>query len=128
MKTTIRNLTLTVGLLLSGSAGAHESATKGPNGGQLLDAPGGHWELVAKGGELSLYVIDAAEKPVATKAAKGTATVLVGGKTIAVELAPAEPNMLQGKGDFVSEKGMKVIISVQNLGDKPGTVRFTPLE
>ena len=39
---------------------------QGAQGGHIVDAGGGkqHWELVAKGNELVLYVTDADEKPV----------------------------------------------------------------
>lgn len=128
MKSTMLGLVLMLGIVMSGPALAHEGAVKGPNGGPLLDTAKGHWELVAKGGDLTLYVTDASGNPVSTKPGKGTANVLVAGKTVKVDLAPADPNILQGKGEFVAEKGMKVIISVENLGDKPETVRFTPLD
>ena len=51
---------------LAGSAFAHSDSkwTKGPQGGHIVDAGGKqHWELVAKGNELVLYVLDANEKP-----------------------------------------------------------------
>lgn len=106
----------------------HNHSDRGSNGGKIIDTTDGHWELVAKGGDLTVYVTDKAIKPVATKAAKGTATVLVGGKTFKVDLTPAEPNLLKGKGDFVAAKGMKVIVSLDNVGTKPEQVRFTPLD
>ena len=106
----------------------HKHSAKETNGGQIIDTVDGHWELVAKGGELTVYVTDKDVKPIATKAAKGTATVLVGGKTIKVDLTPAEPNQLKGKGDFVAAKGMKVVVSLDNVGPKPEQIRFTPLD
>ena len=61
----LRALTLILGLALAGSAFAHSDSkwTKGPQGGHMVDAGGGkqHWELVAKGNELVLYVLDANE-------------------------------------------------------------------
>ena len=128
MKSTLHLLVLTLALLIPGLVAAHDGPVKGPNGGPLVDTANGHWELVAKGGDLMLYVTDVSGNPVSTKPGKGTANVLVAGKTVKVDLAPLEPNILQGKGEFVAEKGMKVIISLENLGDKPETVRFTPLD
>ena len=116
-------LTLTAGAVL-----AHEKPVKGPHGGQMVDVNTYHWELVAEGGELTLYVSDQAENPVATKSAKATASVLAGTKSLTLALEPAEPNIFRGKGDFVSAKGLKVIISVSGVGDKPSQVRFTPLD
>lgn len=120
------SLVLATGALAASDG--HKHSAKETNGGQIIDTADGHVELVAKGGELTVYVTDKAVKPVATKSSKGTATVLVGGKTIMVDLAPAEPNILKGKGDFVAAKGMKVIVSLDNGGKKSTQVRFTPLD
>jgi hypothetical protein len=114
------------GVLAAGDG--HKHAAKETNGGQIIDTVDGHWELVAKGGELTVYVTDKDMKPVTTKPAKGTATVLVGGKTVKVDLTSAEPNLLKGTGDFVAAKGMKVIVALDNIGPKPEQVRFTPLD
>ena len=57
----LRALALILSLALAGSALAHSDSkwTKGPQGGHIVDAGGGkqHWELVAKGNELTLYVL-----------------------------------------------------------------------
>ncbi|KAB2849086.1 MAG: hypothetical protein F9K44_09020 [Hyphomicrobiaceae bacterium] len=115
-------------LMISMAALAHEKPVKGTHGGQLLDVNSYHWELVAVGGELTLHVSDAAEQPVSTNGAKATATVLSAGKALTVEMMAAEPNILKGKGDFVATKGLKVVVSVSGIGDKPAQIRFTPLE
>ncbi len=117
---------LATGALAAGDG--HKHSAKETNGGQIIDTADGHVELVAKGGDLTVYVTDKAVKPVATKSSKGTATVLVGGKSVTVELTPAEPNILKGKGDFVAAKGMKVVVSLDNGGKKSEQVRFTPLD
>ena len=71
----LRALAVILSLVLTVPALAHTDSkwTKGPQGGHIVDAGGGkqHWELVAKGNELVLYVTDADEKPV--KADGGTA-------------------------------------------------------
>ncbi len=118
--------TFATGALAAGDG--HNHSAMETNGGQIIDTADGHWELVAKGSELTVYVTDKAVKPVATTGAKGIATVLVGGKTIKFDLTPAEPNLLKGKGDFVAAKGMKVVVSLENVGSKPEQVRFTPLD
>lgn len=128
MKRLIHGKALAALLLLSVAAVAHDKPVKGPHGGQMVDVNTYHWELVAEAGDLTLYVSDPAEKPIATKAARATANVLAGGKSLSVELTPAEPNALKGKGDFVAAKGLKVIVSVSGIGDKPAQIRFTPLD
>jgi hypothetical protein len=39
-----------------------------------------HWELVAKGNELTLHVLDADEKPIAVDGGSAKGQVLIGGK------------------------------------------------
>src|SRR5262249_1931919 len=82
----LRALMLVLSLALMGPAFAHSDSkwTKGPQGGHLVDAGGGkqHWELVASGNELTLYVLDANEKPMADASAGSVkGLVLLGGKT-----------------------------------------------
>ena len=60
------------GLALADPACAHSDSKsiKGPQGGHIIDAGGGkqHWELVARGNQLTLYVLDGEEKPVTSTA------------------------------------------------------------
>lgn len=128
MPNLIYRMVLVLVLMSAGASVAHEKPVKGPHGGQMIDVNTYHWELVAAGGDLTLYVSDQAEKPVTTKAAKATANVLAAGKSLTVELVAAEPNILKGKGDFVATRGLKIIVSVSGIGDKPTQIRFTPLD
>src|SRR5215211_5108223 len=114
-----RVLTVILSLAFAGSAFAHSDSkwTKGPQGGHIVDAGGGkqHWELVAKGNELTLYVLDADEKPVKVDSGSAKGQVLIGGKTHNVEFKPAGSNALKATGDFAAAKGMKVIISTDKI-------------
>jgi hypothetical protein len=103
--------------------------TKGPHGGHIVDAGGGsqHLELVAAGGDLTLYVTDKNEKPVETTGGTAEAQVLVSGKNYTVALKPAGGNILKGTSDFVSKKGMRVILKTKNVGGASHQVRLTPL-
>jgi hypothetical protein len=118
-------------LLLAGSAFAHSDSkwTKGPQGGHIVDAGGGkqHWELVAKGNELSLYVLDAAEKPVNVDGGSAKGQVLLKGKTIHVDFKPAGGNLLKATGDFAAAKGMKVIVKTDKVGGESFQARLAPL-
>jgi len=126
----MRALILSLSLLFAGSALAHSDSkfTKGPEGGHIVDAGGGkqHWELVAKGKELTLYVSDSSEKPVDTAGGKATGQVLVGGKTYNVEFAPAGGNTLKATGDFTAAKGMKVIVKTEKVAGESLQARLTP--
>ena len=65
----LKHLVIALSLIVAGPAFSHTDSkfTKGPNGGHIVDTGGGrqHWELVAKGGELTLFVTDKDEKPIA---------------------------------------------------------------
>jgi hypothetical protein len=127
----LKSLIIAAALVIASPAFAHTDSkfTKGPNGGHIVDAPGGvqHLEMVAKGGELTLYVTDANEKPVATDGGSAEAQVLVSGKKYSVALTPAGGHIMKGKGDFVAAKGMRVILKTKNVGGGSHQVRLTPL-
>ena len=127
----LRVLVMILSLALASSAFAHSATkwTKGPQGGHIVDAGGGkqHWELVAKGNELVLYVLDADEKPVNVDAGTAKGQVLVGGKTHIVEFKPAGGNTLKATGDFAAAKGMKVIVTTNKVGGQSFQARLAPL-
>jgi len=125
-------LGLAIGLALAGTAFAHSDSkwVKGPQGGHIVDAGGGkqHWELVAKGNELTLYVLDADEKPVKVEGSTATGQVLLGGKTYAVNFTPAGDNIMKATGDFTAAKGMKVIVKTDKVGGESFQARLAPLQ
>jgi hypothetical protein len=128
----IKSLLIVLSLVFALPALAHQDSKfrTGPNGGHAVDAGGGkqHWELVAKGGDLVLYVTDQDEKPVDTSGGAAEAQVLVGGKTHTVALAPAGGNTLKGAGPFVSAKGMRVIVKTNKVAGESFQARLTPLQ
>jgi hypothetical protein len=89
----LRALAVILGLGVAATAFAHTDSKwiKGPQGGHIVDAGGGkqHWELVAKGNELILYVTDADEKPVGVDGGSAKGQVLLKGKTHNVDFKPA---------------------------------------
>lgn len=127
----LRALILILSLALAGSAFAHSDSkwTKGPQGGHIVDAGGGkqHWELVARGNELTLYVLDADEKPLKVDGGSAKAQVLIGGKTHNVEFKPAGENTLKATGEFTAAKGMKVIVKTDKIGGQSFQARLAPL-
>jgi hypothetical protein len=128
----LKPLILVLGLLLAGPALAHVDGkfTKGPNGGQIVDAGGGkqHWELVAKGGDLVLYVTDQDGKLLDTAGGTAEAQVLVAGKKYTVALTPGGGNILKGSGPFAAAKGMTVIVKTNKVGGASYQARLTPLQ
>lgn len=126
----LRILVLIASLAFAGPLLAHSDHkwVGGPHGGHIVDAGGGkqHWELVADGQELTLYVTDQDEQPVATDGGSAKGRVLLGGKTHEVEFAPAGDNTLKAAGDFTAAKGMKVIVSTDNVGGQSFQARLAP--
>jgi hypothetical protein len=128
----LKYLIVALGLAFTVPALAHIDGkfTQGPHGGHIIDAGGGkqHWELVAAGGELTLYVTDKEDKPVDTAGGKAEAQVLVEGKTYAVTLSPAGKNTMKGTGPFSSGRGMRVILKTTGVGGDSFQARLTPLQ
>jgi hypothetical protein len=83
-----------VSFTLVGSAGAQ---TKGPNGGIVMKVEDHPVEFVFNDQEIVFYIGDHDGKPMSTKGRKARAVVQVGGKTLTIALAPAEPNRFVGK-------------------------------
>jgi hypothetical protein len=128
----LKHLILAISVAVATPAFAHSDHkfTKGPHGGHIVDAGGGaqHWELVASGGELTLYVADKSEKAVDTAGGSAEAQVLLAGKSHKVALTPAGGNMLKGAGPFMAAKGMKVIVKTNKVGGSSFQARLTPLQ
>ncbi|WP_334186804.1 hypothetical protein [Noviherbaspirillum sp.] len=114
-------------LLLSLSTGAfasekdHDAAPK--YGGVVSVVKDVNYELVAKPDIITLYIIDHG-KPVDTKNASATLTLLSASDKSEVKMTPAGENKLEAKGNFKVDKGTKVVASV-TTGGKPQSVRFT---
>jgi hypothetical protein len=70
-----------------------QNANKGENGGDVVVMEGHPIEFVARGQELSFYILeDDGKTPTLTKGFSGRAVIQDAGKTISVALSPAEPN------------------------------------
>ena len=127
----LRAFAVILSLGLAATAFAHSDSkwTKGPQGGHIVDAGGGkqHWELVAKGNELTLYVLDADEKPIAVDGGSAKGQVLLKGQTINVDFKPAGGNALTATGEFTAAKGMKVIVKTDKVGGQSFQARLAPL-
>jgi hypothetical protein len=110
----LRAFAVILSLIVCRAAFAHSDSkwTKGPQGGHIVDAGGGkqHWELVANGNELTLYVLDANEKPV--NADGGSVS------------GPTGANMLKATGDFTAAKGMRVIVKTDKVGGQSFQARL----
>lgn len=99
-----------------------------PHGGQLRMAGPFHLELVAKEGELQLYVTDHMDKEISTKGGSGKANIISeNGEKISINLTPFMGNLMKGKGDFKLTPETVVSVFVALEGYETEGARFTPL-
>ena len=104
---------------------AHGELPLASHGGLVQEAGEMYLELVVKGADVTVYVLDEARKPVPGTQASGTATILVDGKSHKVELKAAEGNSLhavlpvQAAGRVVATVSLKV-------GGRTASARFMP--
>lgn len=109
-KTTALAIAAALTLTLPLAASAHE-ATKGPNGGALIDIEGHHVEFLSSPEELTFYLTGEKDAPISSAGAKVKALVQNNGKTTQVELATVEPNKLVGKLAAPLSTGAKVVVT-----------------
>ena len=107
--------------------GAHKHDEKthaGHHGGVVAMAGHTEYELVAKPDVLTVHVLEE-EKPLSTKGASGTLTLLVGKEKTNATLVPAGDNKLEAKGAFKLSPGARIVATITLQGHKPDQVRFT---
>lgn len=125
----LRRTLLATGLLaapgIALAQGSHSHAhAPGPNGGVVGEVGSRHVELVARDGELRIYVLDDQDKQVTARGASGSAVVQAGGRqqTIRLEMA-SEDAFLVGRGDFAA-RGARVVATLTLPGQPQRSVRF----
>ena len=75
-----------------------QTEKKGAHGGDVVVMEGHPIEFVTKDQEISFYILeDDGKSPTPTKGFSGRAVIQDSGKTFAVNLSPAEPNMFVGQ-------------------------------
>ena len=96
---------------------AAQSLKKGGNGGDVVVMEGHPIEFVSKGQEITFYILgEDAKSPMPTKGFTGRAVIQDGGKTFAVNLSPAEPNMFVGKLAAPLGSNARVVFSAKVAG------------
>lgn len=116
-------------LALLSPAAAFAHSGQGPHGGPLADAGPYYVELVVEGAALRIFVFDERnDKPVGTKEAKATATLLVGQDKETVTLEPAAAdaggNSLAGQTAKSVGAGSRVVVLIQFPGKPSIIARF----
>ena len=134
MKHLLGNLALCAILLGAVPVAAHSAKQSDPvkalHGGQPLTAGPYHLELVAKDGELVLYVTDHSDKAIPTDGARAKATIQHGYEkaNIQVELEPSGDNTLTGTGVFTINQDTGIIVFLRLAEQEAYAARFTPLK
>jgi hypothetical protein len=96
---------------------AAQSPNKGANGGDVVVMEGHPIEFVARGPEIAFYILgDDGKTPTPTTGATGRAVIQDGGKTFAVNLSPAEPNLFVGQLPMPLGSRARVVFSAKVEG------------
>ena len=110
-------------LLISvGSAWAHDA--KGKHGGRVTDAGSYHVEMVVKSDVVDVLISDASEKPVAISGFKGTAILVVDGKSQRVVLTPVEGTRLSGSATAALPDQPKGVVQLTGPDGKTIQAKF----
>lgn len=100
-----------------------------PHGGQLRAAGPFHLELVAKDGELTVYVTDHGDIPIPVQGGHGKANIQAGkdGERKAVILVPENGNIMRASGEFKITPDTSIAVFIAIPGYETQGARFTPL-
>ena len=119
-------LLLAIGLAcVPASAYAQAHSHAAPNGGQIQKIGAYETELVVRGPEVTLYIVDEKEQKVDATKLSATAVVLAkGNEQKTVELKPVGDNKLAGKADFAVEGKFRATVTLKTSTGEAGKARF----
>jgi nitrogen fixation protein FixH len=96
------------------------------NGGQIQQIGSYEGELVVKGADVMLYVVDETEQKVDASKLSATAVVLAkGNEQKTVELKPAKDNVLSGKADFPVDGKFRATVTLKSGAAEVGKGRYS---
>lgn len=132
MNKTIAGVIFGMSLTLSLPAGAHtdeyfESVTA-PHGGQLRMTGPFHLELIAKDGDLTVYVTDHADNAISVDGGLAKANIENGTTRTQVNMHPVGNNVLKGSGTFPLTPTTVVVVFMKLPNQDGYAARFTPLK
>ena len=134
MKQLLGHVALCATLFVAVPVGAHSAKHAAPvkalHGGQSLAAGPYHLELVAKDGELILYVADHSDKAISSNGARAKATIQQGYEKakLQIELEPSGDNTLKGTGAFTINPDTGIMVFLKFPDQDAYSARFTPLK
>lgn len=106
-------------------AQGHGHAHAPANGGQVQMIGPYEAELVVKGGEMMLYVVDEKDEKVdATKFSARAVVLAKGNEQKTVELKPAKDNMLSGRADFAVDGKFRATVTLRSGSTEIGKGRY----
>lgn len=104
----------------------HDHSHPAPNGGQIRAIGGLEGELVVKGSELALYIVDAKEQKVDASGYSATVIVLARGNVQkSVDLKPAGGNKLAATFDFSFEGKFRATVTLRSSTAEIGRARYS---
>ncbi len=112
-----------IATLLTASFAAQAHDAKGPNGGQITDAGPYHIEMVAKASVVDVFISDTKDKPVPTSGFKGTAILVVDGKSQRIVLESAD-SRLTGKAATALPNQPKGVVQLTAPDGKTAQGKF----
>jgi hypothetical protein len=119
-------------LALSLPAGAHTDeyfeSVEAPHGGQLRMTGPFHMELVAKDGNLTVYVTDHADNAISVDGGLAKANIENGATRTQVNLHPVGNNVLRGTGTFSLTPSTVVVVFMKLPNQDGYAARFMPLK
>lgn len=103
---------------------------RGPNGGQMQDLGPYHAELLARDGELTLFLFDTNDRPLGAGGVTGSAIVLAEGRQQTLPFTPRpDGTALVATGDFRASRGLRVVAQIiPGPGAARAQARFTPAD
>ena len=132
MNKAIIGLVLSTTLAFSVPVGAHTDeyfeSVEAPHGGQLRMTGPFHLELVARDGELTVYVTDHADNAISVDGGLAKATIETGPTRAQVHLHPVGSNVLKGSGSFSLTPNTVVIVFMKLPNQDGYAARFMPLK
>jgi hypothetical protein len=99
-----------------------------PHGGQLRMTGPFHLELVAKEGDLTVYVTDHTENTIGAEGGLAKATIETGSSRVQIHLHPVGGNVLKGTGTFTLTPETVVIVFLKLPNQDGYAARFMPLK
>lgn len=120
--TKLATIVSAVFLLTTTPSLAHDA--KGHNGGRIADAGNYHVELVAKGEQVEVYLIDHNNKQMTLSGYKGVAILGAGGKSQRIVLESADGARLAGKAEAALPAQPKGVVQITPPNGKTVQAKF----